>query len=109
MSAFYLWSPSISDNQKNAVELFVTRGDNGAIANGTIEFAQEILESIGVTGNVKSWKVAPFRSSYFSEYVGEPDWRDTWQLVWKIQIEINRPVESLPQLKSGSIVYRCRG
>ena len=48
-----------------------------------------------MTGNVKSWKVVPFRSKLLSEYVGEPDWRAiAWHIsLGKIEIEINRPVE----------------
>lgn len=103
MSAFFIWSPSIVEGKSNAIEVVITRGDNGAVSRGTEEFASGILETIGIYRRVVGWQVTPFRSKYFSEYLGEADWRDNWQLVWRVEIDTDAPAGPLPKLKRNGI------
>ena len=103
MSAFYVWSPSKSDNNASVVEVLLTRGDTDSIAEGSMAFGQEIIKSIGLDDRVTGCAVKAFRSNYFSEYLGESDWRDVWQPVWKVEIAVNKPNVLVPQLRTNGI------
>ncbi len=96
MAALYVWSPKLVDAR--VVEVLVTRGDISGIANGTVEFADTLLETLSVTAEVSTWRVSAFRTRYFSEYIGEEDWRDTWQPVWRVRIETSSPIAGIPEL-----------
>ena len=69
MSAYFIWSYQSPTSKPSIVDLFIT--------NGTV-----------TGGKVLKWATIPIRSMYFSEYVGEDEWRDNWQLVWKCRIEL---------------------
>jgi hypothetical protein len=103
MAGLYLWSPCLLPDIRSMIEVIVTRGETSGIADGTSEFARAVLEGIGVKADVSAWTVTPCRTKYFSEYLGEPDWRDNWQLVWKIRIQTTMPVDRLPELKQNGI------
>jgi len=93
--ALYIWSPTVVDGA--TLELLITRGDVSGIADGTREFAQVLLATLGVNADVTAWTVEPFRSTYFSEYLDEEDWRDRWQPVWRIGIQTSAEIDSLPE------------
>jgi len=103
MAGLYLWNPTLLPKSNRALTLFITRGDTTGIAEGTQEFAQQILETLGVRVRAKGWEVTPYRSKYFSEYLGEKDWRDNWQLIWKMRIETTEPLTGTPKAESSGI------
>jgi hypothetical protein len=85
-------------NRRNAVKFILTRGEADSILNGTAEFAQQLMYDMHLSGNVESWSIHPCRTKYYSEYLGEEDWRDNWQIVWKMQI-LSQDIIRLPELE----------
>ena len=92
MAGLYLWSPTLKES-RNAIDIIVTRGDIGGIAEGTKDFSQGILKTLEIRANVQNWIVTQYRSKYFSEYLDETDWRDIWQPVWKIRINTKQTID----------------
>lgn len=100
MSNFYIWNPSKIPDSSNSISLVLINGDitrEIAIDN---KFANHLLKDIGVEGSTIDWTTTPYRSLYFSEYLGEEDWRDNWPIIWKVIIETDMPI----QLNSTQIV-----
>jgi len=101
MSIFYIWNPIVLPRKPKTLEFVLTRGDAFGINKGTKSFLAEIFEALQIETKVKNWKVKKFRSKYYTDYLGEKDWRDNWQIVWRIQVtavdkigkivEINEP------------------
>jgi len=81
--------------------MVVTNGDVSDIAQDR-KFMQGLLEEIGICETPTKWSVTPCRSKYYSEYLDEEDWRDIWQLVWKLQMTIDQPV--CPEIKANSLI-----
>lgn len=103
MSSYYIWNPFVFPIQPNTLKLILTRGETDAVSSGTLEFAQQLIRDIGLEIEVKSWSVKPCRSKYYSEYLGEEDWRDNWQILWKIEILSNTVIEGFPELEEAWI------
>jgi hypothetical protein len=96
MSVFHLWNPNVSPEQPEALEFVITRGDAYDIAKGTRRFFVEAAHALGVPGEIRSWSVRACRSKYYTDYLGEFDWRDNWQPVWKATLVMAQPVGILP-------------
>lgn len=79
--------------------LFDELGD--AINQGSELFCKTILSSLNLNVVVKSWEVIVCRTDYFSDFIGEDDWADNWQIVWRLKIytsEISIPEIKLPNV-----------
>ncbi|MFD2565654.1 hypothetical protein [Aquimarina rubra] len=82
--------------------LFDELGD--AINKGSKSFCQSILSYLNLNAIVKSWDIVVCRTDYFSDFIGESDWADNWQIVWKLKIytsEINTSEIKLPDVFIG--------
>jgi len=104
MSAFYVWSPSIPKNS-NIVECVVTNGD---ITDGIArdhDFISALLHEVQVDETPEKWAIMCCRSKYYSEYLESADWRDIWQIVWKVTITIATTIRRKRQ-KSPMIPWR---
>lgn len=101
MSSYYIWLPTVSIDSPNTLVCFLTPGDLGyEIAKGTKDFIGQILEDLKIQNEPENWKITPCRTKFFSDYLGEEDWRDNWQLVWKIAIQMkNSLIISIPHLE----------
>jgi hypothetical protein len=94
----YISSLNIGDGQIEMI-LFDQIGD--AINKGSKEFCENILLFLNLKLKVKSWNIDVCRTNHFSDYIGEDDWRDVWQIVWKLKIythESDIPVIQLPDV-----------
>lgn len=100
MSIFNLWNPVIQDEAPNVLSFVITGGDAYGINKGTQHFFEEAAASLGVDIEIISWNVRPSRSKYYTDFLGEPEWRDNWQLVWKARIEGVGPLKPLRAGKS---------
>lgn len=71
----------------------LTYGVIDSLAHGTKEFAEELLQDIGLPdAGATNWVLEPYRSKYYSDYLDEDDWRGIWQVVWKMSISVQLPV-----------------
>lgn len=96
MSAYNIWNPNIRSDTPKVLEFVLTNGDvTGGVDQGK-EFIEGLLKDIGIEAQASSWLIEPFRSNYFSEYLDEGNWRDIWQLVWRIQVALNVEVKAVP-------------
>ena len=93
MSAFYIWNPCIATNKQNQLEFVLINGDVSGIALDK-PFAQHLLKDIGIEAEIQQWEAKPYRSLYYSEYLGEGNWRDDWPIIWKVKIEMKEPIQS---------------
>jgi hypothetical protein len=96
VSLFYINYPHVLPEDQHTVEFALTYGAGDSIARGTKKFMQELLDDIGLKGDVVKWTLQPCRSKYYSEYIGAEDWRDNWSVVWKIRIQTAQKLDSLP-------------
>jgi hypothetical protein len=97
MSIFNLWNPNTPPKRPNELEFVITRGDAYGVAKGTRQFFTQAAQALGVSAEVESWDVRAFRSKYYTDYLGEPDWRDNWQLVWQAKLVMAAPIGKLPR------------
>jgi hypothetical protein len=65
--------------------LFDQIGDS--IHKGSKKFCQGILQELNLDLTVKSWNMEVCRTDFFSDYIGEEDWTDNWQIVWQLKID----------------------
>jgi hypothetical protein len=100
---YYIWNPYLVPDHHKSLEFVLTRGDSNQIAKGTKEFIENILKDIGVNERVAKWSIYPCRSKYYSEYLGEDDWRDNWQIVWKVHVITTTNIGELPKIKEDAI------
>lgn len=98
MSMLHIWNPAIVPDHPDSLEFILTRGDSDAVAGGTRQFAEELLQDIGIQATVTSWSIKPYRTSYFSEYLDSDDWQDTWQPVWKVRIVTTAHLGRVPKI-----------
>lgn len=83
MDAYYIWSYQSTSSIAPIIKFIITNGSmTGRVDEGKA-FYEGVLHDLGVERQVKEWTTTPVRSIYFSEYIGEDDWRDNWQIVWK--------------------------
>lgn len=108
MSAFYVWNPYLLPADHNIIEFVLTNGDVSGIVQSK-DFIEHILTDINIKTDVASWSIEPFRSNYYSDYLDEDDWRDTWQPVWRISIVTTKKIDSLPSYKEPSIETNATG
>ena len=100
MSALHIWNPYIGPDQPGKLEFILTRSDADAIAEGTKEFVEELLRDIGAKAEVIHWSIKPYRSNYYSDYLGINDWRGTWEPIWKVAVETVSEFDPLPEINS---------
>ena len=94
----YISNLNIKDNHVEMI-LFDQMGDS--INKGSKEFCEKILLFLNIKLIVKSWEIEVCRTNHFSDYIGEDDWRDVWQIVWKLKILTdgsNIPAIQLPDI-----------
>jgi len=96
MSNFCVCNPYILPTRPNVIEFILDYRESCGIGQGTKEFMQEILRDIGFESEVVMWVLQPFRSKYYSEFVGADDWRDNWILNWLVSVETLEPLGRLP-------------
>lgn len=99
MSIFYIWNPIIEPEHPQTVEFVLTPGDAYSINRGTKKFFQKIFDDSGIEAKVKSWKVKKYRSKYYTEFLGEDDWRDNWQLIWRAEVTAAGKIKALPEME----------
>ena len=93
MSNYFIWYPYVPDEEPKTLVCFLTPGDTGyEIADGSQEFIEQILRDLQMNNEPKSWAITTCRTKYFSDYIGEEDWRDNWQIVWKIKVDALKPI-----------------
>jgi hypothetical protein len=97
MSIFHIWNPFVMPDDPQSVSFVLTRGDAFGVNKGTKEFVGQLLSDIGIEAQAKSWTVEHFRSKYYTDFLGEDDWRDNWQLLWRIQIVTSKKIGRLPK------------
>jgi len=94
----YIWNPYIVTNCPDTIEFVLTDQECNSIAQGTNKFIENLLRDIGIEANVASWLIKPCRSNYYTDFLGEDDWRDVWQLVWKTRAVTMEEITGLPKL-----------
>lgn len=99
MSAYFIWDPHVINEEPKTLRFVLTRGDADSILQGTREFMEALSKDIVVALNVESWTIEPCRSQYYSEYLDEEEWLDTWQLIWSVRLVANGNIESVPAKK----------
>ena len=99
MSAFYIWNPMVTPEDKRKLHFFVTNGDVPSGIFSDKNFGQEIVSTMGINKKVADLKITAYRSSYFSEYMDSDDWQDVWQIVWRWFIHFPSPIGKLQELK----------
>src|SRR5215203_4623600 len=98
MSIFYIWNPIIVPRKPETVEFVLTRGDAFSVNKGTKKFFQAVFEALKIKTKVADWKVKKYRSKYYTDFLGEDDWRDNWQIVWRAQVTATTDIKSLPEM-----------
>jgi hypothetical protein len=99
MSIFYIWNPITDPNQSQTIEFVLTQGDADSINKGTKKFFQQVLDDLGVEAQVEKWEVNKYRSKYYTDYLGEDDWRDNWQPVWRAQVTAKEKIKDLAEME----------
>jgi hypothetical protein len=99
MSAFYIWNPYTAPANPKVLDFMLTNGDVAGIPQDE-KFIQSVLKDIGVEASVKSWTIKVYRTNYYSDYLGEEDWRDIWQPVWKLHVVTDEEIRALPKRKT---------
>ena len=94
-----MWDPHVMKEEPKTLRFVLTRGDADSILQGTREFMEALSKDIGVAVNVESWTIEPSRSQYYSEYLDEEEWLDTWQLIWNVRLVATENIEALPARK----------
>jgi hypothetical protein len=92
MSLFYLWNPSINTERPEVLDLVLTRGDSYGLNKGTASFLGSVVAALGIQADIVRWSITTCRSQYFSDFIGEDDWRDNWQLVWKLSMTARKNI-----------------
>ncbi|KAF3889801.1 MULTISPECIES: hypothetical protein [Nostocales] len=64
----------------------MTELEEDSIFIGTKNFFETLLKDMGIEGEVVNWLLKPYRSNYYTDYLGEADWHDVWQIVWKARV-----------------------
>jgi hypothetical protein len=87
---FNLWNPTLTEE---GGELDVTRANAPNFNRGTAELTRAFLDAWGIAGEVEAWSVERIRTSYFSDYLNDDDWRDRWQRAWILRVRgrLTRP------------------
>lgn len=96
MNIFYIWNPIIVPRQPKTMEFVVTRGEAFSLNKGTKKFFQTVFEALEIEAKVDDWKIKMYRSKYYTDYLGEDDWRDNWQIIWRVRVTANSNIKSLP-------------
>lgn len=99
MSIFYIWNPIIISSRPRTIEFVLTQGDAFSINKGTKFFFQQVFNASGIEAKVEKWKVKKYRSKYYTEFLGEDDWRDNWQSIWRVQVTIKGKIKELPEME----------
>lgn len=99
MSIFFIWNPIIVPGKPQSIEFVLTRGDAFSINKGTKKFFQQVFDDLGIEEKVEKWKVKKYRSKYYTDFLGEKDWRDNWQLIWRAQVAANSEIKELPKME----------
>lgn len=93
----YIWHPHILPSIPTLLECVATDEYGWSIAHGTEKFSTTLLADLGIKAGVKSWFIKPYRSCYYTDFLGlSDDWRDLWQIVWKIRIVLTDLVKTMP-------------
>ncbi|HMF39979.1 MAG TPA: hypothetical protein VKQ32_04765 [Polyangia bacterium] len=80
---FNLWNPTVT---AEGCELDVTRAEFFSLHEGSPELVRAFLDAWGITGEITDWKIERIRTSYFSDYLEDEDWRDRWQWAWILKV-----------------------
>lgn len=97
MGRFYAWHPHVLATDLNALAFIVTFGSSDHIFQGTEEFVRGFLVDLGIPDpQIVAWTLSPARSKYFSDYIGEGNWRDDWQLVFSAVAKLKNPLSAPP-------------
>lgn len=99
MSIFYIWNPTIVPQESQKIEFVLTRGDAFSVNKGTKEFFQQIFKDLGIGEKVEKWKVGKYRSKYYTDFLGEDDWRDNWQLIWRAEVTAKGKIKELAEMQ----------
>jgi hypothetical protein len=94
----YIWNPYVPPGRPNRLKFVLTDQYGYSIAHGTQEFIEHLLKDLGVKANVEGWSIKPYRSNYYTDFLGEEDWRDVWQIVWKGYISTAEKISALPKI-----------
>lgn len=98
MSIFYIWNPIIVPRKPKTIEFVLTRGDAFGINKGTKDFLSQIFEALQIDAKVEDWKFKKYRSKYYTDYLGEKDWRDNWQIVWRAQATAEKKIGKIVEM-----------
>lgn len=77
----------------------MTELEEGSISRGTKDLFETLLADMGVEAEVASWSLEPYRSNYYTDFLGEIDWRDIWQLVWKTRLITTEDIVTFPEFE----------
>jgi hypothetical protein len=99
MSAYFIWDPHVISDDPKTLRFILTRGDADAILEGTREFMEALSKDIGLELKVERWVIDPARTQYYSEYLDEEEWLDTWQIVWNVRLTATQNIGSIPAQK----------
>ncbi|MER0169353.1 MAG: hypothetical protein DU489_01820 [Nitrosomonas sp.] len=99
MSLFHIWNPFIHSDNGRKLSFILTRGDAYGLNRGTKDFVSQLANDMGLAANIEYWEINAYRSKYYTDFLGESDWRDNWQLIWRITLFASDSFVALPQMK----------
>ena len=99
MSIFYIWNPIVVLHKPKTIEFVLTQGDAFSVNKGTKKFFQQIFDDLQIKTKIEKWNVKKYRSKYYTDYLGEDDWRDNWQIVWRAEVTATGKIEELKEME----------
>jgi hypothetical protein len=93
----YIWNLCITASNSRRLEFILVNSEGNEVGLGTKEDVEALLADVNIKAEVAKWIVEPYRTNYYSDFLGSSDWEDVWQLVWKVIIINNKPFQSLPE------------
>ncbi|MCY1022074.1 hypothetical protein [Pyxidicoccus sp. MSG2] len=68
----------------------VTRANMPRLQDASEEWIRESLRALGLgDATPRTWKVQPLRTHFYSDYPGEPEWRDRWPIAWSVEVTLD--------------------
>ena len=84
---FNLWSPASA--ARDEIGFDVTRANVARVGSGDPEWIAACLRALGVEAAARDWSIEAARCHFYSDYAGEPEWRDRWPETWTVRVRLD--------------------
>jgi hypothetical protein len=88
LAIYNLWSRYLPGD--GTCKFDVTMANAPRIKDGSLEFINACLGAFQVHNSPRDWRIRPFRSSFYSDYIGANEaWEDRWVDGWAVDVALD--------------------